>query len=260
MSTNYQNILTEIRESVGIITINRPKALNALNIDTINELAGAIQTYDADKNIRVIVITGAGEKAFVAGADITSFPKMGKSGAAEFAGIGHALMSAIESASKPVIAAVNGFALGGGTELALACDFIYAADTAVFGLPEVSLGIFPGFGGTQRLNKVIGLNLTREMIYTGRKIKAEEALRIGLVNKVVPANELMSAVMKCAQEISSNSPVAIAAVKGVINRGATLPLNEGLAIERTKFSDLFDTPDMKEGISAFLEKRRPIWK
>ncbi|MBI2974181.1 MAG: enoyl-CoA hydratase/isomerase family protein [Deltaproteobacteria bacterium] len=256
----YVNLLLEIKDNVGIITINRPKALNALNIDTINELISALKEYNADKNVRVIVVTGAGEKAFVAGADITSFPKMGRSGADQFAHIGHDLMRAIESASKPVIAAVNGFALGGGTELALACDFIYAADTAVFGLPEVSLGIFPGFGGTQRLNKNVGLGFAREMIFTGRKIPADEALRVGLANKVVPANELSNAVIKCAQEIAANSPVAIAAVKNVINRGATLPLNEGLAIERTKFAECFDTLDMKEGVAAFLERRKPVWK
>jgi enoyl-CoA hydratase len=256
----YQNILTEVREQIAIITINRPKALNALNVDTINELISALKVSGADKNIRVIVLTGAGEKAFVAGADITSFPKMGKSGADQFAHIGHDLMRTIESVSKPVIAAVNGFALGGGTELALACDFIYAADTAVFGLPEVSLGLFPGFGGTQRLNKNVGLSYAREMIYTGRKIRADEALRVGLVNKVVPANELLNAVMKCALEIASNSPVAIAAVKDVVNRGATLPLNEGLTIERTKFAECFDTLDMKEGVAAFLERRKPVWK
>ena len=260
MSTNYQNILTEVREKVGIITINRPKALNAMNIDTLNELISAVKIFDDDKSVRVIIITGAGDKAFVAGADITGFPKMGKSGADQFAHIGHDLMRTVESSAKPVIAAVNGYALGGGTELALACDFIYASENAVFGLPETSLGIFPGFGGTQRLNKVVGMNRAREIIYTGKKIKADEALRIGLVNKVVPASELMNEAIRCANEIILNSPMAIAAVKAVINRGATLPLHEGLAIERTKFSDCFDTADMKEGVAAFLEKRRPVWK
>jgi len=171
MSTNYQNILTEVREKVGIITINRPKALNAMNIDTLNELISAVKIFDDDKSVRVIIITGAGDKAFVAGADITGFPKMGKSGADQFAHIGHDLMRTVESSVKPVIAAVNGYALGGGTELALACDFIYASENAVFGLPETSLGIFPGFGGTQRLNKVVGMNRAREIIYTGKKIK-----------------------------------------------------------------------------------------
>lgn len=256
----YQNILTEVRDNVGIITVNRPKALNALNPETINELVRVVKTFDDDKNVRVIVITGAGDKAFVAGADITGFPKMGKEGADQFTHIGHDLMRTIESASKPVIAAVNGYALGGGTELALACDFIYAADTAVFGLPEVSLGIFPGFGGTQRLNKYVGIGMAREMIYTGRKIKADEALRIGLANKVVPAAQLMGEVMKAAGEMIAVSPMAIASVKDVINRGATLPLNEGLVIERTKFAECFDTPDMKEGMAAFLEKRKPNFK
>lgn len=253
----YLNILAEIREQIGIITINRPKALNALNVDTLNELISAIKIFDDDKSVRVIIITGAGEKAFVAGADITGFPKMGRSGADQFAHIGHDLMRTIESAGKPVIAAVNGYALGGGTELALSCDFIYASENAVFGLPEVSLGIFPGFGGTQRLNKVVGMNWAREMIFTGRKIKADEALRIGLINKLVTTAELMNEAMKCANEIIANSPMAIAAVKDVINRGATLPLSEGLAIERAKFSDCFDTLDMKEGVNAFLERRKP---
>jgi enoyl-CoA hydratase len=260
MPTNFQNILTEIRNNVEIITVNRPKALNALNSDTVSELMSAVKTFDADKSIRVIVITGSGDKAFVAGADITGFPTMGKSGADKFARLGHDLMLAIESATKPVIAAVNGYALGGGTELALACDFIYAADNAVFGLPEVSLGLFPGFGGTQRLNKYVGIGMAREMIYTGKKIKAEEAVRIGLVNKMVPQAELMNEVIKVANEIIANSPMAVGLVKEVVNKGATLPLKEGLAIERETFSRCFDTADMKEGVTAFLERRKPAWK
>jgi enoyl-CoA hydratase len=256
----YQNILTEVRDRVGIITVNRPKALNALNAETINELMQAVREFSGDKAVRVIAITGAGDKAFVAGADISGFPKMGRSGADDFAHAGHDLMRAIEASAKPVIAAVNGYALGGGTELALACDFIYAADTAVFGLPEVSLGIFPGFGGTQRLNKYVGIGMAREMIFTGRKIKADEALRIGLANKVVPLAELMNEVMKTAGAIIANSPAALALVKDVINRGATLPLNDGLTIEKQKFSECFDTPDMKEGVAAFLEKRKASFK
>jgi enoyl-CoA hydratase len=256
----YQNILTEVRERVGIITINRPKALNALNLDTVNELHRAVMEFDGNKDIRVMIITGSGDKAFVAGADITGFPKMSKADADSFAKAGHDMMSSIESAGKPVIAAVNGFALGGGTELALACDFIYAADTAVFGLPEVSLGIFPGFGGTQRLNKYVGLGMAREMIFTGRKVKADEALRIGLANKVVPPAELMNEAMKAAASIIANSPMALASVKSVVNSGATLPLSEGLAIERNHFSECFGTSDMKEGVAAFLEKRRPQFK
>ncbi len=253
----YQNILTEVRERIGIITINRPKALNALNMETINELTLAVSEFNGDGNVRVMVVTGAGDKAFVAGADITGFPKMSKSDADNFAKAGHDLMRAIEAADNPVIAAVNGYALGGGTELALACDFIYAADTAVFGLPEVSLGIFPGFGGTQRLNKYVGIGMAREMIYTGRKVRADEALRIGLANKVVPLTEFMNEVMKVAGAMIANSPMAISAVKLVVNSGATLPLKEGLAIERNHFSDCFGTADMKEGVAAFLEKRKP---
>lgn len=256
----YQNILTETRDKIGVITINRPKALNALNPDTVSELTHAVKIFDDNKSIRVIVITGSGEKAFVAGADITEFPKMGKSGADQFAHIGHDLMRTIETAGKPVIAAVNGYALGGGTELALACDFIYAADNAVFGLPEVSLGIFPGFGGTQRLNKYVSLGMARELIYTAKKIKADEALKIGLVNKVVPLAELMNEVIKTANEIIVNSPMAIALVKDVVNRGATLPLHEGLTIERAKFPECFETSDMKEGVTAFLERRKPQFK
>lgn len=256
----YKNILTEIREKIGIVTVNRPKFLNALNPETVRELTDGIKSFDDNDSIRVIVITGAGEKAFVAGADISEFPKMDKSAAHQFAHIGHHLMQTIESARKPVIAAVNGFALGGGTELALACDFIYASENAVFGLPEVSLGLFPGFGGTQRLNKYVGLGMARELIFTGKKIKAEEGFRIGLVNKVVPQNMLMEEVLKTANEIIANSPSAIALVKEVVNKGATLPLTEGLTIEREKFSECFGTYDMKEGVTAFLEKRKPVWK
>ncbi|PIR16227.1 MAG: hypothetical protein COV46_09130 [Deltaproteobacteria bacterium CG11_big_fil_rev_8_21_14_0_20_49_13] len=253
----YQNILTEVSDRVGIITVNRPKALNALNPETIKELEQAVKNLDSDKNIRVIIITGSGEKAFVAGADITEFPKMGKGAAERFAHAGHDLMKMIEGAGKPVIAAVNGFALGGGTELALACDFIYASENAVFGLPEVALGLFPGFGGTQRLNKYVSLGMTRELIFTGRKIKAQEAREIGLVNRVVPLNDLMNEVLKCAGEMIANSPNAISLVKDVINRGATGPLIEGLTIERTRFQECFDTPDIKEGVAAFLERRKP---
>lgn len=254
---SYQNILTEVRDRIGKITVNRPKVLNALNKETISELFNAVKEFDSNRDIRVVVITGAGEKAFVAGADINRFPTMGKDEALKFAEEGHKLMNATESSPKPFIAAVNGYALGGGTELALACDFIYASENAIFGLPEVSLGIFPGFGGTQRLNKVIGINRTRELIYTGRKIKADEALRIGLANKVVPGIELMSEVMKTAQEIIANGPNAVALVKHVVNSGATLPLAEGLEIEKAKFAECFLMPDMKEGVAAFLEKRKP---
>ncbi len=253
---SYQNILTEIRDRIGIITVNRPKVLNALNEDTVGELFSAVKEFDSNKDIRVVVITGAGEKAFVAGADISGFPAMGKEGALKFAEAGHQLMNAIEASTKPVIAAVNGYALGGGTELALACDFIYASDNAVFGLPEVSLGIFPGFGGTQRLNKVVGMARARELIYTGRKIKADEALRIGLVNKIVPQADLINEVTKAVQEIMANGPNAVALVKHVVNSGATLPLAEGLEIEKAKFAECFLMPDMKEGVTAFLEKRK----
>ncbi len=253
----YTNILTEIQNKVGIITINRPKALNALNSETITELTKAVDDFGSDSAVRVIVITGSGDKAFIAGADITGFLKLDKPGALAFADHGQRLMKTIEETPKPVIAAVNGYALGGGTELALACDFVYASDNAVFGLPEVSLGIFPGFGGTQRLNKVVGMNVAREMIYTGKKLKADEAYRVGLVNKVVAQASLMDEVMKVAASIIANSPHAIGIAKEVINQGATLPLDEGLNIEKNRFGDCFGTPEMIEGVSAFIEKRKP---
>lgn len=253
----FNNIVVENLDRISKITINRPKVLNALNLETVNELHEAVKAADEGNDIRVIVFTGAGDRAFVAGADISGFPAMGKTQALAFAEAGHGLMNAIESAKKPAIAMVNGYALGGGTELALACDFIYASTNAVFGLPEVSLGIFPGFGGTQRLNKAVGMNNARELIFTGRKIMADEAFRIGLVNKILPPHELWQEVQKTAQEIISNGPNALALVKHVVNMGASLPLREGLDIEKTKFAECFLMPDMKEGVSAFLEKRKP---
>jgi enoyl-CoA hydratase len=236
------------------LTVNRPDALNALDQSTLEALAKAIAEVAAKKP-RCLIVTGAGDKAFVAGADIAAMSKMSALEAEAFARLGHATFDALEALPLPVIAAVQGFALGGGCELALACDFIFASDKAKLGQPEVKLGIIPGFGGTQRLARRVGLGLARELIYTGRMVGPEEALRIGLVNMVVPRRELMDRVLETANAIVATGPGAIAAAKSVMNAGADRPLREALELEIRAFADAFKLHDQKEGMAAFLEKR-----
>lgn len=255
-----KNILIETRDSIAIITINRPKVLNALNFETVKELEQAVRKTGDRKDVRVIVITGAGDKAFVSGADIAAMREMGKSQAAEFADEGHRCMFAVENCPQPTIAAVNGYALGGGTELAISCDIIVASENAKFGLPEVKLGLYPGFGGTQRLPRLIGASRAREMIFTGRIITAREALEWDLVNHVYPQVELMENVMKMAAEIAANSPVAVSAAKRVVREGLDMHRTGGLKNEQEQFSALFTTEDRIEGMTAFLEKRKPCFK
>ncbi|MBI2345770.1 MAG: enoyl-CoA hydratase/isomerase family protein [Deltaproteobacteria bacterium] len=252
---SYTNILTEVRGAVGFLTINRPTQLNALNPETLQEIVQGMRELEGNASVRVVVVTGAGDKAFVAGADIKAMQAMGFAEADAFGRLGHECMSTIEECPRPVIAAVNGFALGGGTELALACDFIYAADSAVFSLPEVTLGIFPGWGGTQRLTRIVGKAKANELIFTGRKISAEEALQLGFVNAVVARAELQSAVEVVANAIAANAPLAISYAKRVILRGLDVGLHGGLAFERSTFPACFGTHDCKEGIAAFLERR-----
>ena len=256
----FKNILVETKDNVGLIIINRPKVLNALNLETIGELENAVTHLDGEKDIKVLVITGANDKAFVSGADIAALREMTPSRADEFSEHGHRCLDTIERCSKPVIAAVAGYALGGGTELALACDIVIAADNAKFGLPEVKLGIYPGFGGTQRLPRLIGAGRARELIFTGRNIDAREAYEWGLVNHVYPADRLRDETMKLAAEIAGNGPIAVTAAKRVINEGLGQTVAEGLENERAQFSTLFSTKDCAEGLSAFLEKRRPAFK
>lgn len=257
---NFKNLLVENIEGLGWLTINRPAQLNALNMETVGEIAVAVRRMEGDRAVKAIAITGAGEKAFVSGADIAAMQGMTPAQAEEFAEQGHHCMRAIEECGKAVIAAVNGYALGGGTELALACDIVYAAETAKFGLPEVKLGLFPGFGGTQRLPRLVGAARAREVIFSGRVYSAAQALEIGLVNRVFPLNELKDEVTKLAREIMANGPVAVALAKKLILEGMGLPLRGALENERAHFSKIFETKDHREGLTAFLEKRAPAFR
>jgi enoyl-CoA hydratase len=239
---------------VATLTINRPDKLNALSRELLSELSAAIQSLAAKDEVRAAVITGAG-KAFVAGADIASMKTMTEDEGRAFGALGQGVFTAIEHLRCPVIAAVNGFALGGGCELALACDFIYASSKAKFGQPEVNLGIIPGFGGTQRLPRRVGLAVARELIYTGKMIDAEEALRIGLVNAVFEPDALLAAATMTAAEIATKGPLAVAAAKRLIRDGADLPLPEANRLEQAAFGEAFGTEDQREGMEAFLQKR-----
>lgn len=256
----YKNIKLEKEDGIGILTINRPKALNALNTKTLLELRNMLLKIEKDKKINVLIITGEGEKAFVAGADIGEMRKKNPLKAMEFAKLGQGVFSQIENLSAPTIAAVNGFALGGGTELALACDIRIASENAKFGQPEVNLGVMPGFGGTQRLPRIVGKGIASELIFTGEIIDANEAFRIGLVNKVVKPDKLMDESKSFARKIMSKGLVAVKLAKSAINQGMNVDLASGLKIEAEAFSICFSTKDQKEGMTAFLEKREPKFK
>ena len=240
--------------AVATVVINRADKLNALNADVLRALGAAIDDLSANPELGATIITGAG-KAFVAGADIGRFNEMSAEQARAFVQLGQSVFSAIESAACPVIAAVNGFALGGGCELALACDFIYASEKAKLGQPEVNLGIIPGFGGTQRLSRRVGIAMARELIYTARIIDAQEALRIGLVNRVVAAESLLDEAKATARGIASKAPLAIRAAKRALLQGEEKSLGEANRIEIERFVEAFDTQDRVEGVHAFLEKR-----
>ena len=244
----------------AIITIDRPKALNALNRAVLEQLAEALRKAGEDGDVRGVIITGGGNKAFVAGADIAAMSNMTPEEGLEFAGFGLSVLGLIEELPKPVIAAVNGFALGGGTELALACDMIYATPRAKMGQPEVKLGIIPGFGGTQRLARLVGRNRAKELVLTGDIIDAETALSYGLVQNIVPADELLDYCTGVIARIGGNGPLAVARSKSAINDGVDLPLAEGLEVEKQAFSGLFGTHGQREGMSAFLEKRKAEFK
>lgn len=241
---------------ISIVTVQRPAALNALNRETLQALAATIATLHDRAELRCVIVTGAGEKAFVAGADIAEMSSMTPAQGQAFAELGDSTFSALEALPVPVIAAVNGFALGGGCELALACDFIYASSHAKFGQPEVKLGIIPGFGGTARLSRRIGLGAARELIYTGRLIGPEEAQRLGLVNAIYPRAELLDKVRETAKEIAAVGPGALNAAKQVINTAYHLPLTAALAAEAQAFGHCFG-PEQQEGMQAFLGKRSP---
>lgn len=240
---------------VGIMTINRPKALNALNADVLGDIEAAFDAVDLSE-IRAIIITGAGEKSFVAGADIAAMSTMTKEQGEAFGKFGNDIFRKIETFPVPVIAAVNGFALGGGNELAMSCDIRICADNAVFGQPEVGLGITPGFGGTQRLARLIGVGKAKEMVYGARNIKADEAYRLGLVNAVYTQEELMPAAMKLASTIAKNAPIAVRNSKKAMNDGLQVDMDQAIVIEEKAFGGCFETEDQREGMTAFLEKRK----
>jgi enoyl-CoA hydratase len=246
--------------SLSILTIHRPDKLNALNAQVVSEILSAADEVRERAEARVLVVTGAGEKAFVAGADIAEMKGMQHAEGRAFASAGHSALDALEALPIPVIAAVNGFALGGGCELALACDFIYASEKAKFGQPEVKLGVIPGFGGTQRLLRRVGNAMARELIYTGAVIGADEALRIGLVNRVVPAAELMNVTRATAAVIAEMGPLAVAEAKKVLKDGEGRLLRDANMLEIDRFAGLFETEDQKEGMTAFLEKRKAAFK
>jgi enoyl-CoA hydratase len=253
---DFNNILLEQRDTgIYLLTVNRPKALNALNAATLDEIAAAIAKVSADDQARVLLVTGAGEKAFVAGADIAEMQNVPIDQAREISERGMQVMFALEAAPIPVIALVNGFALGGGCELALACDWILAAENAVFGQPEVNLGIPPGFGGTQRLPRRIGPARALELLTTARQVKAAEALAIGLANHVYAASELMAKGLEAARTIAAKGPAAVRLVKQAVRRGGELDLYTACALETDLFAQAFGTQDRREGMTAFLEKR-----
>lgn len=251
----YENILLQKEDKVSIITINRPESLNALNAKTIKEISSVLDELNSDNSCRVVIITGSGEKSFVAGADIKEFSDFGQDQAEELARTGHnTVFNKIENMSKPVIAAVNGFALGGGLELAMACHIRYASENAKLGLPEVTLGLIPGYGGTQRLPKLIGKGLANEMIFSAKMIPAQRAKEIGLVNEVYPITELLTKTKELASMIANNSPMAISKAIHAVNLSDT---DRGYEAEIRYFGELFELDDKKEGVSAFIEKRKP---
>lgn len=257
---SFDNLLINDRDAVRTVTVNRPDKLNALNRQTLLEIQQAVIEAHGDDSIRVIVITGAGEKAFVAGADISEIREQSAVEARAFSAMGQNLMALIQNFDKPVIAAVNGFALGGGMELALACHLRIASDNARLGLPEIKLGIMPGFGGTQRLLRLVGTTRALEMSLTGEPITAERAGELGIVNQVVEAGELASTVNDLADKLAAAAPEAVRGILQAINQGADADMNTGLALETARFALCCATEDMKEGTSAFLEKRSPAFK
>ena len=250
------NFITYEQEGfVGVITINRPKALNALNSEVLKELNATLDAVDLE-NTRALVLTGAGEKSFVAGADIGEMSTLTKAEGEAFGKIGNDVFRKLETFPIPVIAAINGFALGGGCEISMSCDIRICSENAVFGQPEVGLGITPGFGGTQRLARLIPVGKAKEIIYGATNVKAEEAYRIGLVNAVYPLEELMPAAKKLAGKIAKNAPIAVRACKKAINEGLDAVMDEAIVIEEKLFGSCFETEDQKEGMKAFLEKRK----
>jgi enoyl-CoA hydratase/carnithine racemase len=256
----FDTLLIERDDATAIVTINRPKVLNALNTQTLDDLRRAILELKQDETVRVVILTGAGEKSFVAGADINELSVQTPTGGREHALAGQHVLDLIENMGKPVIAAINGYALGGGCELAMACTLRLAADSAKLGQPEIALGLLPGYAGTQRLPRLVGRGRAMELILTGTPIAADEAQRIGLVNRVVPAAELMTAARALASQLAKNAPIAMRYIINAVNKGAEIPFAEACQYEATLFGLVASTDDMKEGTKAFLEKRKPEFR
>jgi len=254
---SYSTIQLEIEYGIATVTVCRPEALNALNSVTLGELSSVFDLISEDEDIRVLILTGSGEKAFVAGADISEVSAFTPLQGRAFTQKGQMVISKLQDLAVPVIAAVNGYALGGGCELALACDFIYASEKAMFGLPELGLGLIPGFGGTQRLPRLVGINTAKELIFTGKMISAQEAFRIGLVSKVLAPSELMAGARETAESIAAKGKTSLRAAKQVIDRGMNTDLATGLSLECGAFALCLTSPDAREGTKAFLEKRKP---
>jgi len=255
----FENLLLTREGAVAVATINRPQVLNALNTATLHELRRLTLELTDDATVRSVIVTGAGDKAFVAGADIRELGSLSAADAREHARLGQQVFDLIERMGKPVIAAVNGFALGGGCELAMACTLRVAADTARLGQPEVNLGLIPGFGGTQRLTRLIGKGAALDLMLTGRQVGADEALRIGLVNRVVPAASLMSTARALAEDLATRAPLAMRYIIDAVHRGFDTGLEDAQALEATLFGLAASTADMREGTRAFLEKRKPAF-
>ena len=250
------NVLLEKKGNYAVATVNRPEALNALNSQVLSDLDEFVAVVKADSDIRALIITGAGSKAFVAGADIAEMSVLTPEEGEAFGKHGNDVFRKLETLPVPTIAAINGYALGGGCELSMACDIRICADTAVFGQPEAGLGITPGFGGTQRLARLVSPGMAKQLIYTAKNIKADEAYRIGLVNAVYPVEELMAAAEKMAATIAGNAPIAVRACKKAINDGLQVDMDQAIVIEEKLFGSCFKTADQIEGMSAFLEKRK----
>lgn len=256
---NFENIKFEIKDNIAYITVNRPKALNALNMDTLNELSEAMDEVQNNFDIKVAIVTGEG-RSFVAGADIAQMKDLNTVDGRDMTILGQRVFDKIEGIDKPVIAAVNGFALGGGCELSMSCDIRIASEKAKFGQPEVNLGIIPGYGGTQRLPRLVGKGMAKYLIYTGEMINAEEALRIGLVQKVVSPEELMDKAIEIAKVIIGKAPIAVKMAKHAINNGLNVDLHSGVAYEAEAYTTTFGTEDRVEGMTAFVDKRKVKFK
>jgi enoyl-CoA hydratase len=257
---SFQSIIFEKREGIATITLNRPDALNAWSQQLAQEFLEALDDAAKDDNVQAVVITGAGDKAFSAGADIKAMKGMTALKARVLSHMGYNVCNAIESLDKPVIAAINGYALGGGMEVSMACDFRIASDKAKMGQTEINIGLIPGWGGTQRLTRLVGKARAKELVYTGRIIDANTALQWGIVNKVAPHQELQNTARAFALELASKAPVAMKVAKSLIEKGADVDLQSALALEREGFGVVASSEDLQEGVAAFLEKRKPAWK